>query len=198
MVMILWLQLLLTKEENPSYDFANFNEISEPPMSILRLKVSYTRKAVAGQGCAWIRPTWIKPLVPIRFDHELTVSSQEDIELLYEDGGALPRSDVRLRIKPIDQRLIFDQGLSCNALSIDCSDRTSTVTFKGTEIEFKVKELNIHCCVSCGLRCLRICGLKNLQNLEQVWVTGPCRDGHEQDLLRQLEEHPKNPELKRL
>ncbi|KAF6986985.1 hypothetical protein CFC21_004664 [Triticum aestivum] len=201
-LVILWLKLLLLKEEKASYDFARFDYISDPPMTIQRLKVTYTGNEGAGKGCAWITPTWIKQLrQDIRFYHWLTVSSQEDIGVLYEDGGALPGSDhVHLRIKPIEQRLSFDKGLSFNVLSIHCSGFSSTVTFRGTlASEFKVKELNLHCCSSCGgLNCLRVCGLKNLQNLEHVWVTGPCRDEHEQDLLKQLEEHPKNPELKRL
>uniref|UniRef100_A0A8I6WCG5 NB-ARC domain-containing protein n=1 Tax=Hordeum vulgare subsp. vulgare TaxID=112509 RepID=A0A8I6WCG5_HORVV len=201
---ILWLQLLLLKEDNASYDFARFDDISKPPMTIQRLKVLYTSKAVAGAGYAWITPTWIKQLGKIRFGHELTVSSQEDIDLLYESPGQLPGSYDRLHIKPTED-LIFHKGLSYNALSITCNGRMSTVAFRGTDTsetsensDFKAKELKIHSCRSCGLRCLRISGLKHFKNLDNIRVTGQCSNEYEQDLRRQFEEHTENHKLTRL
>lgn len=191
---ILALQLLLL--EGGSYDFARFDDIFEPPKTLMRLKVLYTGNAVAGAaGCAWIRPTWIiQPRNLKRFDHALTISSQEDADLFAERFSA---GENLLRIKPIEKYLNFARGLALDTLSIDCSSTSSTVTFEGLET-FKVKELNIHCCSSCGLSCLRIFGLKCLQNLEQVLVSGPCSNTYEQDLRRELREHPDKPELKLL
>ncbi|XP_037468848.1 uncharacterized protein LOC119341053 [Triticum dicoccoides] len=72
------LQLLLL-EEDGSYEFACFDDISMPPKTLKSLKVFYTSTGGgAGAGAACIRPAWINQFPNLtRFNHEVRISSQE-------------------------------------------------------------------------------------------------------------------------
>ncbi|PNT76672.1 hypothetical protein BRADI_1g51320v3, partial [Brachypodium distachyon] len=170
------LQLLLLKEDGNSFDFACFDDISNPPTTLKCLKVLYGTTGEhpgAGIGGACIRPVWIKQLPNLEklSDLELTISSQEDIYILFGDDLPHGVSTSRLRIKPIQQQhLSFGQcydTLSLDTLRIDCSSSTllpSKVTF-GEFFVFSVGALNIQ---RCGSSCLRISGLKHISGLKEV------------------------------
>lgn len=201
------LQLLLLKEDGNSFDFACFDDISNPPTTLKCLKVLYGTTGEhpgAGIGGACIRPVWIKQLPNLEklSDLELTISSQEDIYILFGDDLPHGVSTSRLRIKPIQQQhLSFGKPahgryhsfagqcydtLSLDTLRIDCSSSTllpSKVTF-GEFFVFSVGALNIQ---RCGLSCLRISGLKHISSLKEVLVTGSCAQDLKRDLLDQLE-----------
>lgn len=83
------LQLLLLEEEGGSNDFACFDDISEPPKTLKRLKVLYSSsRRHAGAGCASIRPVWVKQFPNLEGSrHEATISSQEDVNVLKEPRG---------------------------------------------------------------------------------------------------------------
>ncbi|EMS58012.1 Disease resistance protein RPM1 [Triticum urartu] len=196
------LQLLLL-EEDGNYDFASFDDISVPPKTLKRLKVLYTTGAGAGAGGACISLVWIKQLPNLRkFDHNLTISSQEDIDILYSDYyGSMGR---HLRVKPIQQQLSFDKQdqvsyrFHVGTLRIDCRSISCKVEFGGSR-DMYTEALNIHCCSSCGgSSCLQIVGLQHIGELKEVLVTGPCSDGFKEELRKQLDEHPLKPQLKLL
>ncbi|VAI53540.1 unnamed protein product [Triticum turgidum subsp. durum] len=196
------LQLLLV-EEDESYKFACFFDISMPPKTLKSLKVLYTTAVCAGAFGACIKPAWISQLPNLKkLNHESTVSNQEDIDLMLSNGFPAGLLEKRLRIKPIQQRLSFAKqtpGVVFLAeLMIDCGSRRSMVTF-GESPNFSVQVVSIHCCNSCdGWSCLQIVGLQNIGALKQVLVTGPCSEEFKEDLRRQLVEREDKPELKLL
>lgn len=206
------LQLMLLEEDGNNFEFARFDDIPDPPKTLKSLKVLYGSggQADAGAG-AWVRPVWIKQLPNLKRlsddDLELTISSQEDMDFF---TNALPYKVCRsrFRVKPIEEELkLFGMWRNpkfnrlLDALKIDCSTTTmfkkSEVTFEKPEdqagYKIRIKVLNIHCCSSCGLSCLRISGLKNIRKLKQVLVTGSCGDDLRQDLRNQLQDHPDKP-----
>ncbi|PNT62386.1 hypothetical protein BRADI_4g02520v3 [Brachypodium distachyon] len=200
------LQLMLLKEDGNNFEFARFDDITDPPKTLKRLKVLYGRGGHADADAgAWIRPSWTKKLPNLKkLSHGnlgLTVSSQEDIDML---SGMLFEMQVslnRLRVKLIEEQELKFAQLEVEALMIDCSTTTTTllkskVTFQDSGYsleEVHVKVLNIHCCSSCGLSCLQISGLKIIEDLKEVLVTGSCGDDLKQDLLKQLQDIPEKP-----
>lgn len=204
------LSLLLLLEEDGSYDFACFDDISRPPKTLKSLKVFYTSTGGgAGAGAASIRPAWINQFPNLkRFNHEVRISSQDDIDSIehcewdskYRYGETqISEFERGLAIKPTQQHLSFEEPptLALNTLRIYCSSISSTVTFG--EYIVIVKALSIHCCSSCGgSSCLQIVGLQHIERLEQVLVMGPCSDSFKKDLRRQLKKHEGKPVLKLL
>ena len=106
----------------------------------------------------------------------------------------IPGFERGLAIKPIQQHLSVRGALFLDTLGIYCSSRNSMVSFEdGSSF---IKALSIHCCSSCGgSSCLQIVGLRDLVDLEQVLVMGPCSYSFEKDLRRQFKKHEGKPVL---
>ncbi|XP_044444918.1 uncharacterized protein [Triticum aestivum] len=208
------LQLLLL-EEDGSYDFACFDDISELPKTLKSLKVFYTGTGGgAGASPASISAAWINQFPNLkRFNHEVRVSSQDDMNsirrrchkfanLNYSENELhVPGFERRLGIKPSQQHISFGDHfamLVLDSLVIYCSGISSTVTV-GRPTTVHVKAVSIRCCSSCGgSSCLRIDGLERIRYLKEVFVTGPCSDGFKEELQKQLNKHQGKPSLRLL
>ncbi|KAJ1261979.1 hypothetical protein BS78_09G070900 [Paspalum vaginatum] len=166
--------------------FARFDEISQPPMSLERLKV---------YGQVQILPGWVRKLQHLRkVKLGLTIFTQMDlkdfhslqnVEYLYVD---------RICIKPAeDCQQLYVGAEYCSSMfpiiEIECTTNSS-VYFGRMGV---VSMLNAHC--SRGST-LEISGLRELVQLKEVCLKGYYDDELKQDLQRQTEEHPNKPLLK--
>ncbi|KAM0920195.1 hypothetical protein ACQ4PT_007654 [Festuca glaucescens] len=197
------LQLMLLEEDVGKYQFACFDEMCEPSKTIKSLKVIYTTTGVRAADAARIGPVWIKKLPNlVRFVHELTVSSQEDVRIFTEQatwrvGG------LRLRVKPVEGDVRFaylDDLMLLDSLRIECSSTSShsKVTFVG-EMNFEVEAISVHCCCissagtspmsssSCNLE---IVGFVRVSGLKVVTVTGTYADGLKRHLRGEIDGRP--------
>jgi hypothetical protein len=168
--------------------FACFGDmISQPPKTLSSLKL---------YGHVNKLPIWIEQLDNLqKLDVELTILLQEDMHFV----GEFPHTVFCLRrlcVKPIqDGELHFsalgdDAFWSLRVLEIDC---TSKLQVTLTWVTLRVEVLKIHCS---GGASLRISGLENLGELNQVWLKGSYSDEIKQELQQQLSKHANKPVLK--
>lgn len=153
------LQLMLLEEEGGSFDFACFHDMPKPPKTLKRLKVLYTSAGGRAAGGACIRLGWLMKISPLEwFQHEVTISSQEDIDAVAASGRASDPAIKRVLIKLVGEDLSFEGqeqvtypycARDLDSLRVECSggplSPAAKVTF-GKMVFVHVKEISIHCC----------------------------------------------------
>ncbi|KAF7105466.1 hypothetical protein CFC21_106275 [Triticum aestivum] len=130
------LQLLVLEKQGGSYDFACFDNSFRPPKTLKSLKVFYSStRGGAGASPASIRPAWINQFPNLkRFNHEVRVSSQDDMDSI--DHRCLSSSSSRVTCGP---REIFAKAVSIHCCS-SCGG-SSCLQIDGLESILYLKEV---------------------------------------------------------
>lgn len=127
-------------------------------------------------------PVWTKELRNLRkLSLQMTVLPQEGINAIADLKNLNKAS---LFLSEFQDNKLELGSLDLDILEISCNSRLqATITLKSK----KVKVLRFRCW---GMASLRISGLKDIEFLKEVWLSGPCNEDHKQHFRSEVDNYP--------